>query len=178
MASLFRKFKRTIFYKFGSPVTRANIIRERREIVIGKNCEIYNNVKFGSEPYLIEIGDQVRVTEGVRFITHDGGMWVLRNLNLLENADKFNKIVIGNNVHIGINSIIMPGVTIGDNVVIGVNSVVTKNIPSNTIAAGVPAKVINSIQGYYEKNRSIVDFTKNLNSGEKKEYLIRKYKDI
>lgn len=49
---------------------------------------------------------------------------------------------IGNNVWIGMNSIVMRGVTIGDNVVIGANSLVTKDIPSNTIAAGAPCKVI------------------------------------
>jgi len=176
MPKILRKIQRSILYKYGSPKTRAQIIRERGEISMGLGCEVYNNVKFGSEPYLIKIGENVRITEGVRFITHDGGMWVLRKLGLLENADKFDKIIIGNNVHIGINSIIMPGVEVGDNVVIGVNSVVTKSIPSNTIAAGVPAKIINSIQGYYEKNKDIVDFTKKLGYEEKKIYLINKYK--
>ena len=51
-------------------------------------------------------------------------------------------IQIGNNVWIGMNSIVMRGVTIGDNVVIGANSVVTKDIPSNAVAAGNPCKVI------------------------------------
>ena len=43
----------------------------------------------------------MRVTSGVQFITHDGGMWVLRNLNLLKAADYFGRIKVGNNVHIG-----------------------------------------------------------------------------
>ena len=78
-------------------------------------------------------------------------MWVLRNMKKLENADYFGKIKIGNNVHIGMNVIVMPGVTIGDNVVIGCGAIVTKNIPSNSVAVGVPAKVIESIDEYYEK---------------------------
>lgn len=41
--------------------------------VLGKNCVIYPDVEFGSEPYLIKIGDNVRITNGVRFVTHDGG---------------------------------------------------------------------------------------------------------
>lgn len=49
---------------------------------------------------------------------------------------------IGSNVLVGAKAIIMPGVTIGDNVVIGANSVVTKNVPSKTTVAGIPAKVI------------------------------------
>ena len=51
-------------------------------------------------------------------------------------------IAIGNNVWIGMNCVIMRGVTIGENAVIGANSVVTKNIPANVIAAGSPCKVI------------------------------------
>lgn len=51
-------------------------------------------------------------------------------------------IIIGNNVWIGMNSVIMRGVTIGNNVVIGANSVITKDIPDNAIAVGIPCKVI------------------------------------
>ena len=51
-------------------------------------------------------------------------------------------VKIGDNVWIGMNSIIMRGVTIGDNSIIGAGSIVTKNIPSNVIAAGSPCKVI------------------------------------
>lgn len=89
----------------------------------------------------------------------------------MNNADKFGKIKIGNNVHIGINSIIMPGVTIGDNVIIGCGSVVTKNIPSNSVAVGVPARVIETIEEYYKKNKDKCVYTKNLSSKEKKEYI-------
>ena len=55
------------------------------------------------------------------------------------------EIVIGNNVWIGAHSVINPGVKIGDNAVIGSGSVVTKDIPENTIAAGVPCRVIREI---------------------------------
>lgn len=66
-------------------------------------------------------------------------------------------ITIGNNVWIGGNAVICPGVKIGDNVVIGAGSVVTKNVPSNTVAAGNPCKVIHEITDedkkfYYKKN--------------------------
>lgn len=52
------------------------------------------------------------------------------------------QVIIGDNVWIGENVSILPGVSIGDGVIIGANSVVTKNIPENTIAAGIPAKPI------------------------------------
>lgn len=54
-------------------------------------------------------------------------------------------IIVGNNVWIGANVTVVPGVTIGDNCVIGAGSVVTKDIPDNTVAVGNPCKVIKSI---------------------------------
>ena len=139
--------------------------------MIGQNCEVWPDVEFGSEPYLITIGDNVRITSGVRFVTHDGGVWVLRNNPGLEDIDVFGKIVIGNNVHIGWNSIIMPNVVIGNNVVIGAGSVVTHDIPDNTIVGGVPAKVIKSLAEYKEKVELNGIHTKNLTWKEKREYL-------
>lgn len=54
---------------------RKNPIRYWRNkgAVIGNNCEIYSSASFGSEPYLVEIGNHVRVNSGVQFVTHDGG---------------------------------------------------------------------------------------------------------
>lgn len=106
---------------------------------------------FGSEPYLVKIGHHVEITSGVTFITHDGGMWTLRDRESFEQADYFGPISIGNNVFIGNNVIILPGVTVGDNVVIGAGAVVTKNIPSNSVCAGVPARVIKTIDEYADK---------------------------
>ena len=55
------------------------------------------------------------------------------------------EVIIGRNVWIGMNSIIIKGVTIGDNSIIGAGSVVTSNIPSNVIAAGSPARVVKEL---------------------------------
>ena len=145
------------------------------EVRMGKNVEVWNGVSFGSEPYLIEIGDNVRIAEHVRFFTHDGGAHVLRTLGLLENADFFGPIKIGNNVHIGTEAMILPGVTIGNNVVVGIRAVVTKDVPDNCIVAGVPARVIKTIDEYYEKHKDTCDFTKNFSPEEKKAYLLKKY---
>lgn len=120
-------------------------ILRKKGLKIGNNCEIYKNVDFGSEPYLVEIGNHVRITSNCKFITHDGGVWVLREIYKNPKIDLFGKIVIGNNVHIGINSIIMPNVKIGNNVIIGCGAVVTKNIPDGEIWGGVPAKFIKKL---------------------------------
>ena len=159
-----------LLYKYGSNNRRIKVLK-KQGCKIGENCEIYSSVDFGSEPYLIEIGDYVRLTDDVKITTHDGGTWVLRNNGMFPNADKFGKVIIGNNVHVGIRSIIMPGVTIGDNVIIGAGSIVTKNIPKNSVAVGVPAKVIETIEEYYKKNESDIVTTKHLNQKQKRKYL-------
>lgn len=58
---------------------------------------------------------------------------------------RFYRITSRNNVWIGDNVCIMPGVTIGDNVIIDANAVVTRNFPANTVIAGVPAKIIKEL---------------------------------
>lgn len=159
-------------YKICGNKKRIQILR-RLGVKIGNKCEIYPDVSFGSEPYLVELGDNVRLAVGVKITTHDGGLWVLRNDGRLKNADRFGKVKIGNNVHVGLNTIIMPGVTIGDNVIIGCGAVVTKDIPANSVAVGVPAKAIESIDDYYEKIKDKVVYTKSMSVEEKKQYLIK-----
>jgi acetyltransferase-like isoleucine patch superfamily enzyme len=145
-------------------------------VKIGNNCSIEKSVIFGSEPYLITIGNNVRITHGVKFITHDGGLWVARNLKLTdENADLIAPIKVGNNVNIGWDAIIMPGITIGDNCVVGCNAVVTHDVPPNSIVAGVPARVIESIDEYVQKNQNRLMPIKHLGNEKKKEYLIKLY---
>ena len=52
---------------------------KKRGVNIGEGCEIYKSVNFGSEPYLVTLGENVRVAANVTFVTHDGGIWVLRH---------------------------------------------------------------------------------------------------
>lgn len=145
-------------------------------VKIGKNCIIIGDVTWGSEPYLIQIGDNCRITNGVRFFTHDGGVWVIRNLYNEENIDVFGKITIGNNVNISWDVTILPGVTIGNNVIIGAGAIVTHDVPDNSVVAGVPARIIETIDEYYQKIKVKCDYTKEMNIKEKKIYLKNKYK--
>ena len=93
----------------------------------------------------VTIGNNVTVAQFVSILDHDHDYVI--NVDALQlKGYKKEAIIIGNNVWIGDKVSITKGVTIGDNVIIGANSVVTKDIPSNVIAAGVPARVLkNSI---------------------------------
>ena len=114
------------------------------------------SVVFGTEPYLIEIGDFVRISGRVAFITHDGGTWAFRYKQEYRNVFKYGRILIGEHSFIGYASIIMPGVKIGKNCVIGAGSIVTKNVPDGSVVAGVPAKFICSTEEYAKKITEIM----------------------
>ena len=166
---------RTMVYKLkkllASEQTYVNILK-RGGVMIGENCIVDKTAEFGTEPYLISMGNNVRITKGVRFVTHDGSLWVPRNLGLVDKkADFFGKIVIGNNVNIGWDAIIMPGVQIGDNCIIAAGAIVTKNVPDNSVAVGIPARVLESVQEYAHKKKNSCVLTKNMTSEEKKAYL-------
>lgn len=171
---MFKKIILLIRLRLASPHNRAKLFN-KLGVQMGSNCQIFPEVSFGSEPYLIKLGNNVKITNGCSFITHDGGVEVIRNLKSMKNADLFGRISIGDNVFIGNKCIIMPNVNIGNNVIIGAGSVVTKDILSNSVAVGVPARVIKSIDEYYNKVKSDIEFTKNLDAKEKKEYLLKKY---
>lgn len=103
-----------------------------------------------TRPWLIEIGNDVQIANGVSILTHGYDWSVLKGKygNILGSSGK---VKIGNNVFIGINSIILKGVTIGDNTIIGAGSVVSRDIPGNCVAAGNPAKVLMSLDDYFLK---------------------------
>ena len=146
--------------------------------LIGERCSVWPSASFGSEPYLIKIGDHVRISHGVQLITHDGGCWVLRecaNDDQRSRLDLFGKIVIGDNVHIGIGAVIMPGVTIGNNCIVGCSAVVTRDVPDNCIVAGIPARIIETVSDYYEKHKLDFEYTKLMTAAEKRQYLCNKY---
>ena len=138
--------------------------------------------KIGSEPYLIEIGKDCLISDNVYFHTHDGGVKVLNSLGYWgkETCDRMARIRVGNNCFIGSGARIMMGVIIGDNCIIGANSVVTKSIPSGSVAAGMPAKVICSIDEYFKKNteRGYFYITTAMKADEKKAFLLKNIQDL
>jgi acetyltransferase-like isoleucine patch superfamily enzyme len=160
--------------QFADSYTRASLYGRKLGIKFGNDVRITGRPNWGSEPYLIEIGNHVSITQRVTFHTHDGGVWVFRDE--YPNIDVFGKIVVGNNVFIGANVELLPGITIGDNVVIGAGSVVTKNIPDNVVVVGVPAKIIKSIDEYKKSSLDKSIQTKNLSPKEKKKVVIEYFK--
>lgn len=143
---------------------------------IGDNTHI-GNTSFGSEPYLIEIGDNVYFSGGVSIITHDGATMQLYYMGLTHKKfDSMGIVKICDNCFIGAKSIILKNVTIGQNCIIGAGSIVTKNIPNNSVVAGVPAKVICTVEEYFIKNQHNYSDTFGMPYEKKKEILMDNYK--
>ena len=120
---------------------------------IGSDCIIYAPTKTLIDeqyPWMITIGDHVRITEGVKILTHDYSWSVLKNCRGgILGASGI--VEIGNNVFIGMNTIIERNVKIGDNVVVGAGSLVTKDCESDSVYAGVPARRLMSINEFFDK---------------------------
>jgi len=120
-------------------------------VKIGKGTRISRNVILDDHnPELITIGKNVAITTRVVVLCHQRD---LTKYSVGDDAMSFpfkeERVIIKDNVHIGIGSIIMPGVTIGEGAIIGAGSVVTKDIPPYCVAVGVPAKVIR----YFNENK-------------------------
>lgn len=120
-------------------------------VTIGKDCKLNGVPQWGSEPYLIVIGDHTEISFDVVFITHDGATWVFRNQEKYRKVVRFGEIIVGNNCFIGARSIILPNVHIGDNVIIGAGALVTKSIPDNEVWGGIPARLLMSTDCFADK---------------------------
>lgn len=115
---------------------------------VGKNFGRLNGVILDpSHCWLISIGDNVTMAPRVHILCHDA------STKQFLNYTKIGRVNIGNNVFIGAESVVLPGVTIGDNVIIGTNSTVTHDIPANSVAVGSPARVICTLEEYLNKER-------------------------
>jgi acetyltransferase-like isoleucine patch superfamily enzyme len=142
---------------------------------LGKNSRLLgiHGGTFGSEPYLVRLGDDVTIAAGVQFITHDGGISVLRSKH--GRMDVFGPISVGNNVFIGYGAVILPGVTIGNDVVIGAGAVVTKDIPTGVVAVGVPARTVKSIVEYQDHVLARAIDLSRLSEDERKRLLVSRF---
>jgi acetyltransferase-like isoleucine patch superfamily enzyme len=154
-----------------SPIKFAVVIG----VKVGGNCRIIrpNSGTFGSEPYLVDIGDNVTVAKGVEFITHDGSLQIFRAKEPL--IELFDKVTIGDNVFVGVNSVLLPGTTIQNNVIVGAGSIVKGILEENSVYAGVPAKYICSLDEFLTRNRSRFSYFRDLNAEDKRKAIIERF---
>ena len=121
---------------------------------VGKNFFFQPRV-IPADPELISFHDNVCVASNVTFITHDVSNLMLDNINEENYCYNSGCIEVMNNVFIGANTTILPNIRIGSNVVIAAGSVITKDIPDNSVVAGVPAHVIETFDEYLEKRKKV-----------------------
>lgn len=133
------------------------IFRMRKAgIRIGEKCRIFTPIN-SLEPTLISIGNNVTISGGVSFCTHDNA--VIKAVK--GKTDVVGAITVGDNCFIGERSILMYGVTLGENCIVGAGSVVTRSFPPHTVLAGNPARAICTVEQYADKySHFAIDFSK------------------
>lgn len=150
-----KKLALYIKYQYkGSSKSYYNYLK-KKGIKLGENVRFYSPWSISVDiqrPWMIEIGDNVHITSGVKILQH-GYDWAVLQKEFGEVLGSCGKVRIGNNVFIGVNTTILKGTEIGDNVIIGANSLVNKKCKSNSVYAGNPARYIMSIEEYYEKRK-------------------------
>lgn len=156
-----------VIYKKVNPVGYARAIG----VTVGRDCR-FLNTDFSSEPYLVTVGDHVTLSY-TKIIPHDGGVWVFRGEH--PDVELCGPVTIGNNVFVGVGTIILPNVTIGDNCVIGAGAVVTRDIPPNSVAVGVPARVIKTVDEYWQSVQDKITPTKTMSYADKRDYLLERF---
>lgn len=154
MYSIKEIIKKMIYRQKYSSDTFIKFLR-KKGVQIGKNCTIYNprgtNIDY-QNPHALFIGNYVRIADGVRILTHDYSLSVIAGVTgqILGSVEP---VIIGNNVFIGMNAIILNNVNIGNNVIIGAGSVVTHDCEDNYVYAGNPARKICSVDELFEKRK-------------------------
>ena len=122
---------------------------------IGEGCSIITSINnIGSEPWLVELGNNITITGGVVFITHDGSSRLFRKKIEIMNPEfgnRFGTIRIKDNSFIGINAILTLDIEIGPYAIVGAGSIVTDDVPPYSVYAGNPARFICTYQEYIDK---------------------------
>lgn len=122
-----------------------------RGLYLGKNTQIVDECFLDhSHCHLIRIEDNCTIAPKVSFLAHDASTFKFLGYS------KIGKIHIQSNCFIGLGAIIMPNVTIGENCIVAAGSVVTKDVPSNSIVAGNPARVLTQTSEYLEKIEALL----------------------
>lgn len=138
-----------------SPMKRAAYMRKKSIFHSMGNHVMITSRKIPLYAKLISIGNNVWIASGVEFITHDVTHYLLNNMkDGWKYTERIGCISIGDNVFIGSNCKILYDVKIGDNVIIAAGALINKDVPSNTVVGGVPARLIETFNAYVEKRRT------------------------
>ncbi|HID24940.1 MAG TPA: acyltransferase [Thermoplasmata archaeon] len=128
----------------------------KKGVTVGRNVCFYGNLWFididVTRPSLVRIGDNVHIVSPFSIITHGWESAVFRE-KYHEFVGSARKVTIGDNVYIGADVMLLKGAEIGDNVIIGAKSLVTGEIPSDCVAAGIPARKIADLDDFFEKRK-------------------------
>lgn len=138
-------------YKSTSDMYKKHLIK--KGIKVGDETYFYSpwTINIDTQrPWMIEIGNNVSITKGVTILQHDYSWSVLQKRYGCV-LGSCGKVKIGNNVFIGVDTVLLKGAEIGDNTIIGANSLVNKKIEGNAVYAGNPVKYIMSLEEYKEK---------------------------
>lgn len=144
-----KRLLRSLFRRLSGRDPLARLIK--RGLIVGRNFYMQDGcVIDASHCWHITIGDEVTLGPRVMLLAHDAS--TKRALGVV----RLGKLIIGNRVFIGAGSIVLPGVKIGDDVIIGAGSVVTADIPSGSLAAGNPARIIGTTTDYLARQQALI----------------------
>ncbi len=146
-----RKIYLANLYNEDPPRWRVEKAREKG-VTIGDNCRLYS-MNFFTEPNLVEIGHNVIVSGEVKFITHDGAIYLLKD-EIPNLRGNYGRIKIGNNCFIGMSAIICQNVQIGNNSIVAAGAVVMDSFLDNSVIMGNPAKAIFKFDIYRKMKRN------------------------
>lgn len=153
---LYLKFKLKFLERFQNPSELFTKILKLEGFEVGTGTYFYdpNSLTIDRErPWMLSIGQYCKIAKGTIILTHDYSRSVLRRKFGPVIAEA-GKTTIGNNVFIGMNSIILMGASIGNNVIVGAGSVVSGFVPDDVVVAGNPAKVIRTLDQHFERRKN------------------------
>lgn len=131
-------------------VAKGGVEASRRlGVTVGEGCRVLS-MNVSSEYDLITLGDRVTVSSDVRFITHDGSGWLVRDPDG-KRRYWLAPINVGDDVFIGAGATIMPGVRIGSRCIVAAGAVVAKSVPDGTVVGGNPARKIGDFDAFERK---------------------------
>ena len=142
---MINKYLKRLYYRLKSNYTTEHLIE--KGLKVGSDFHRMHDVILDpSHCWLIEIGNNVTMAPRVHILTHDA------SFKHYFGYARIGNVILGDNIFIGADTVVLPGVSIGDNVIVGANSTITKDIKSNVVVAGSPAKVISSLDDFLKKN--------------------------